>query len=264
MKIFDANTHIEKEPLSIRLKELNKWYGEVDEGTITHYATAQDILSGMRKNSIEKSLVMPNTVTTDKNDAKKASEMVAREIVGYPDLLGVACVHPYSKTVIYDLEEGILENGLRLLMLSPDRQGFELNDEAVWTLFERVEEMDLSVILYTQWAKNIETYFDAQILYDIGSSFHINFILPHMGINSDLSSLSETVHLENIFFETSHSSPKEILRALEMFGSERLVFGSDFSYNLYPKYELEKITSLEINKSDKEKILGKNLEKLLK
>jgi hypothetical protein len=51
MKIFDANTHIEKEPLSIRLKELNKWYGEVDEGTITHYATAQDILSGMRKNS---------------------------------------------------------------------------------------------------------------------------------------------------------------------------------------------------------------------
>jgi predicted TIM-barrel fold metal-dependent hydrolase len=85
-----------------------------------------------------------------------------------------------------------------------------------------------------------------------------------MGVGTDLSPLSEVVDLENIFFETSHIAPRDILHAIEMFGSERLIFGSDFSYNLYPKYELEKILSLEVDKSAKQKILGKNLETLLK
>jgi predicted TIM-barrel fold metal-dependent hydrolase len=263
MKIFDCNTHIEKEPLSIRLRELNKLHGEVDEGTITHYATVQDILSGMRKHNIDRSIVMPNTITTDKEDAKKASGMIAHEITGYKNLVGASCVHPYSKTAIDDLEEGVLENGLKALMLSPDRQGFELNDEALWMLLERVEEMKIPIILHTQWSKKGENYFDMETLFDVGSSFHINFVLAHFGAGKDISPVSEIADLKNIYFETSHIPPKDILRGLDMFGSNRLIFGSDFSYNLYPKYELEKILSLEIEKSDKEKILGKNLEKLI-
>lgn len=264
MNIFDANTHIEKEHLSIRLKELNKWYGDVGKGTITHYATVSDILFGMTKHNISKSLVTPNTITTDKEDAKKASEMIASEIEGYKNLVGVACVHPYSKTAVYDLEEGIIERGLSTLMLCPDRQGFEVDDETVWILLERVEELGIPVILHTQWSSKTQTYLDMKALFDLGSSFHINFILTHMGTGGKISVLSSLVGLKNIYLETSHIQPKDIIRALGMFGSERLIFGSDFSYNLYPKHELEKILGLEIEKSDKEKILGKNMEKLLK
>ncbi|MFQ5801030.1 MAG: amidohydrolase family protein, partial [Candidatus Hydrothermarchaeales archaeon] len=101
-------------------------------------------------------------------------------------------------------------------------------------------------------------------LFDLGSSFHINFILAHMGTGRKISLLSALVGLKNIYLETSHTQPKDIIHAIEMFGSERLIFGSDFSYNLYPKHELEKILGLEIETSDKEKILGKNMEKLLK
>jgi predicted TIM-barrel fold metal-dependent hydrolase len=264
MNIFDCNTHIEKEPLSIRLRELNKRVEEFDEGTLTHYATVQDILSGIRHHNIQKSLVMPNSITTAKEDALKASEMISQEIEGYNNLTGLALVHPYSRTSVYDLEEGIQDHGLKGLMLSPDRQGFELSDEALWILLERVEEMELTVFLYTLWSKEIETYLDLKSLYDIATSFHLNFILAHMGSGRDLSPLSDIVDLENVYLETSHTQPKALLRAIDMFGSEKLVFGSDFSYNLYPKYELEKILSLEINKKDQEKILGKNLEKLLK
>jgi predicted TIM-barrel fold metal-dependent hydrolase len=264
MNIFDGNTHIEKEPVSIRVRELNGWYGDANEGSITHYATVQDILSGMKKQGIVSSLVMPNSVTPDKEDAKKSGEMISHEIGGYDSLVGAACVHPYSKRAVYDLEEGIMENGLQALMLSPDRQGFELSDEAVWRLFERVEEMDIPIIFYAQWSKKIDNYFDMDALFDVGSSFHINFILSHMGVGSDISPLSEIVELKNIHFETSHIQPRDILRAIDMLGPERIIFGSDFSYNIYPKYELEKILSLEIEKKDKEKILGKNIEKLLK
>jgi predicted TIM-barrel fold metal-dependent hydrolase len=264
MKIFDANTHIEKNPLSIRLKELNSWHEETDEGLITHYATVQDILNGMKKHGIASSLVMPNSVTPDREDAKKVNEIIGREIAGYTSLVGAATVHPHSKTAVYDLEESILENGLRVLMFSPDRQGFELNDEALWILLERVEEMGTPVILHALWSKDASEYFNLRELFDVGSSFHIDFILTHMGAGAEISPLSEVAELENIYFETSHIKPKDILHAIDLFGSKRLIFGSDFSYNLYPKYELEKILALEIEKKDLELIMGKNLEGLLK
>jgi len=264
MKIFDANTHIEKNPLSIRLKELNSWQEDSEEGSITHYATVQDILTGMKRHDITRSLVMPNSVTPDKEDAKRESEIIAREISGYTGLVGAGTVHPYSKTAIYDLESVVLENRLNVLMLSPDRQGFELNDEALWMLLERVEELKIPVILHTLWSKDTSEYFNRGALFDLGSSFHINFILTHMGAGGDLSLLSDLRELKNIFFETSHIKPKELLHAISLFGVRRLIFGSDFSYNLYPKYELEKILALEIEKKDLEHIMGKNMECLLK
>jgi predicted TIM-barrel fold metal-dependent hydrolase len=264
MDIFDANTHIEKDPLSIRLKELNKRHGGADQGTITHYATVSDILTGMARNNVQKALVMPNTIPPDKEAAKKASEMVALEIGGYKNLVGAACVHPYSNKAVYDLEESILERGLSALMLCPDRQGFELDDEAVWILFERVEGMKIPVILHTQWSKKTQTYLDPEQLFDLGSSFRIDFILTHMGSGDNISPLSTLADLANIHFETSHTHPKNILRAIDIFGSERIIFGSDFFCNLYPKHELENLLGMDIEKSDKEKIFGKNLERLLK
>ncbi len=264
MKIFDANTHIEKNPLSIRLKELNSWQEETEDGSITHYATVQDILYGMKKHDIARSLVMPNSVTPDKEGAKRESKIVAREISGYTGLVGAGTVHPYSKSAVYDLESVVLENGLQALMLSPDRQGFELNDEALWMLLERVEEMKIPVILHTLWSKEATDYFNLAELFDVGSSFHIDFILTHMGAGEDISALTDLAELENIYLETSHIKPKDLIHAIALFGSRRLVFGSDFSYNIYPKYELEKILALEIEKKDLERIMGKNLEGLLK
>ncbi len=264
MKIFDGNTHIEKEHISIRLREISKWQGGETEGTLTHYATVSDIVGGMKKQGIKKALIMPNTITTDKGEAKKASDVVAKELKGYKELCGAACIHPFSNSAIYDLEECILEKKLNALMLSPDRQGFEINDEAVWILMEKVEEMSIPVIFDTQWSKKTQTYFNMENLYDLGSSFRINLILTHMGIGSGVSELSELADLDNIYLETSHSQPKDMLRVIEIFGSKRLIFGSDFSYNLYPKHELEKILAMEIDKSDKERILCTNMEKLLK
>ncbi len=264
MNIFDGNTHIEKDRVSIRLKELNKWHNGGDEGTISHYATVQDIVLGMRKHDIHRSLVMPNTVTADKAEGSKASEMVAHEIKGRKGIDGVAVVHPHSANPVYDLEDAVQEHGLRVLMLSPDKQGFDLSDESLWMLFERVEEMGIPVMIYTQWSKESEEYLNSSDLYDLGSSFHIDLILAHMGVGSDLAPLSDLADLRNIFFETSHIQPKDILHAIDMFGAKRLIFGSDFSYNLYPKYELEKIQDLEIDQKEKEKIMGRNLEKLVK
>ncbi len=262
MKIIDTNVHIEKEPISIRMTDAEE-FGGVADTPITHYATVDDLVACMKTNQVEKAFVMPNTVTTDKTHSKKSCELVSRAIKGYKNLIGVASVHPYSKDVIYDFEEGVLEQGLQALMLAPDRQGFELSDESVWRLFERVEEMKIPVILHTQWSKEEDSYLEMETLHDLATSFHINFILTHLGAGDDLSQLSEVSEAGNVYFETSHVRQRLIYRAAEMFGSERIVFGSDFSYNLYPKHELDKILTLELNKKDVEKIMAKNVEKIL-
>lgn len=264
MRIIDSNTHIEKEPTSIRVSEINSWYANTAEGSVTHYATVQDILAGMKKHNIEKSLVLPNSITPDKKDARKTSHMISREIKGFDNLIGGALVHPYSHNAVEELEEAVLELGLSVLMLSPDKQGFELSDESLWILFERVEEMEVPVFLYAQWEKGLKDYFNKEDLYDIISSFHIPFLLAHMGVGDDVTMVTPLSDLKNIFLETSHITPKEIHHAIEVFGSDRVIFGSDFSYNLYPAFELEKILDMELGKKDKEKVLGKNLANLLK
>lgn len=70
--------------------------------------------------------------------------------------------------------------------------------------------------------------------------------------------------LKNIYCDSSAVKSKNILKmALDMFGPEHLVWGSDYPANKDVVGALNAVRELEISQEQKEMILGRNLEKIL-
>jgi len=90
-------------------------------------------------------------------------------------------------------------------------------------------------------------------------------IIPHLGgLNGGFSRLlaSGIWQEENVYADTALASPYEIYGFLENYGSEKLLYGSDFPFGL-PSSEVGKIVRLNISRGDKENILGKNILRIL-
>ncbi|NWF51874.1 MAG: amidohydrolase family protein [Nitrospirae bacterium] len=90
-------------------------------------------------------------------------------------------------------------------------------------------------------------------------------IIPHLGwLNGGFFSIdtSGIWKKEKVYADSSLASKFEITMFLNKYGADKLIFGSDFPFSL-PENELKKITSLDISESNKEKILGGNIKRLL-
>lgn len=90
-------------------------------------------------------------------------------------------------------------------------------------------------------------------------------IIPHLGgLNGGFHRLSSSGiwEEENVYADTALASPREIREFLEKYGSEKLLYGSDFPFGT-PGSEVAKITALDIPQRDKESILSKNILRVL-
>ncbi len=94
----------------------------------------------------------------------------------------------------------------------------------------------------------------------------IKIIIPHLGfLNGGYSRINDQGlwSVKTVYADTSLASTEEILHYIRHFGSEKLLFGSDFPFGS-PKWELEKILRLPLPEAHIEAILGGNLKRLLK
>ncbi len=80
----------------------------------------------------------------------------------------------------------------------------------------------------------------------------------------DLSNLPSTI-LKNIYVDTSGTTSRSALEmALEFFGTDRILWGSDFPANKDLYGSISAIKAMDIKNSEKEKILGYNMMSLFK
>jgi len=93
----------------------------------------------------------------------------------------------------------------------------------------------------------------------------LNIIIGHAGFAMEYA--IELGYLlkknDNLYFETSCSSPYAILSLLKMAGHGRILFGSDAPVTNPLQIEIDKIISLPISREQKEDILYHNTENLL-
>lgn len=91
-------------------------------------------------------------------------------------------------------------------------------------------------------------------------------IIPHMGgLNGGFSSLfkSGIWDDETVYADTALAGGQEIKTFLDRYGSERLLFGSDFPFGT-PGSELQEVIRLNLGKEDFENVVCRNIMKLLK
>jgi predicted TIM-barrel fold metal-dependent hydrolase len=91
-------------------------------------------------------------------------------------------------------------------------------------------------------------------------------IIPHMGgLNGGFTALfsSGMWDDETIYADTALASGREISAFLDKYGSDRLLFGSDFPFGT-PGNELQEVIRLNLGKQDFENIVCHNILRLLK
>jgi uncharacterized protein len=91
-------------------------------------------------------------------------------------------------------------------------------------------------------------------------------IIPHLGmLNGGFYALfhSGVWDDETVYADTALASGREMAQFLERYGSDRLLFGSDFPFGS-PYQELQKVIRLEMGREDYENVVARNVFRLMK
>jgi hypothetical protein len=93
----------------------------------------------------------------------------------------------------------------------------------------------------------------------------VTVIIPHMGMLNGGYELIKRHGLwarPDVYVDTALASASEITDYINEYGSDRIIFGSDFPFG-DPRQELLKIMHLQISREQKEIICGLNIQRLL-
>lgn len=93
----------------------------------------------------------------------------------------------------------------------------------------------------------------------------VTVIIPHLGmLNGGYRTIKRQGLWQrtNIYTDTALASVHDIMDYIREYGTDRIIFGSDFPFG-DPNSELNKISRLPIPEKQKEQIWGSNLERLL-
>ncbi|MGM0453327.1 MAG: amidohydrolase family protein [Thermodesulfobacteriota bacterium] len=92
----------------------------------------------------------------------------------------------------------------------------------------------------------------------------VNVIIPHLGfLNGGYRAIAARGLWENpnVYADTSLASPQEILDYLENYGTDRIMFGSDFPFG-HPPAELDKVMRLPVDEATRRAVAGDNVMRL--
>jgi len=195
-------------------------------------------------------------------------------------------VNPWESGAVESLDEDIRRRGFRGLKLYPSIQGFHAHDERAYPVYERAEALGIPVLFHfgvTLDYRSDLRYSNPLDLHPVARDFPgAPFIVAHAGAGFFRETLFLAYHCANVFVDTSGSgtwmrylpqppSRREVLeRLLDVFGSDRILFGSDSRHASegYRHWLLEEqrqsLESLRVAEDDQRKILGGNMARLLK
>lgn len=134
---------------------------------------------------------------------------------------------------------------------------YNYGDKRCCELIEKIVELKLPIVFEESYSNTIN--------FITNLAQKATVIIPHLGwLNGGFFSLdaSGVWKMENVYADSSLASQFEITTFLKKYGPDKLIFGSDFPFGL-PENELKKIISLNISDADKEKIVGRNIQRLL-
>lgn len=261
--IIDFHTHIFPDKLAPRaVAALEKSGG----GLAAIEATADALLTSMRKAGVDYSLNLPISVKPEQTESinRFAAEVNARE-----GLVSFGSVHPLDENWREALY-GIREAGLPGIKLHPDFQGVFVDDPRMVEVMREAGKLGLMVLIHGGMDVSFpdlhrctpERVF--RILPQIGS---VTLIVAHLGGYCYLDDVEKYLMDTEIYIDTSFTvgrfDEKQIDRILRSFSPEHILFGTDSPWE-GQKEALSRLRALNLPEELEKKILGENAARLLK
>jgi predicted TIM-barrel fold metal-dependent hydrolase len=157
----------------------------------------------------------------------------------------------------FDIEE--LSSGYRGIKWHRhiDEPEYNYHDKKCHQLIEKTVELNLPIVF--------EESYDNTINFINNLAPEATVIIPHLGwLNGGFSAIdaSGIWKKERVYADSSLASSGDMQVFLKKYGADKLLFGSDFPFG-QPESELNKILSLNISDTFKEKTIGGNILGLL-
>lgn len=222
-------------------------------------------------------------------------DSVGAAVRAFPDrLIGYMMLNPLQEGALDQLGRGVEQLGMKGMTLFPAMHHFQVDDERIYPLYQQAQKYGLPVFVHFGVLKigirdklGLPNIFDLRYanplnLHKVAIDFpRINFIIPHFGCGFFRETLMLGAQAPNVYVDTSSSNTwltyqeatidlKTVFeKALSVFGSKRILFGTDS--NIFPrgwrmdicKTQLEVLQSLSCPKEEVADIMGGNIRRLL-
>lgn len=193
--------------------------------------------------------------------------------------IGFASVDPMLPNAPKQLESAITGLGLKGLKLDAALQDFDLNDPAVFEVYEAADSLRIPVLIHTgmSWAPGTPLEQGQPLLLEkaIRKFSNLRFVLAHWGWPWVWDATALALKYPNVFLDTScfyYDGPTEFFQfvfsrqipttLIERSLRNQVVFGSN-----YPRVEIKNMVkalkSLSLTDGCLEKIFSTNAERLL-
>ena len=260
-KIIDFHTHAFPDRIAEKTVGKVASLGNVDsclDGKIS------SLLDSMNRNGIKQSVLCSIATRPSQFDniMKWSREIASDRFIMFPS------VHPDDPMVLDHISE-VAAEGFKGIKMHPYYQGFTVDDEKMFLLYERMQECGLIVLFHAGFDVGYpkERIADPVRMVRIAEKFPaLKIVAAHMGGWGDWGNVGKYLVGKRVYFDTSFAVKlcgKE--RATELIKAhlpDYLLFGTDSPWT-DQGIEVAGIRELDISEELKDKILWSNAEKLL-
>ncbi len=279
--IIDAHTHIfSPEVIANRARyaERDSFFDFLYSGVAARMIGAEELIAAMDAAGIDKAIVtgwcwQNHAVCVEQNTW--TMEVVRR----YPDrLLALAAIQPNAgAAAIRELERCVAGGMVGLGELNVDGQGFRLDDANFLVLAHRAAELRVPMLLHTNEPVGHgypgKDKLPITDIYDFIKALpDLRLILAHWGGGFPFYELMREVRkvAANVYYDSAASpllySPQIFRTVIDIVGSDKVLFGSDFPLILYPKRQTEpdyapflaEIRALDFSSDEWANVMGEN------
>jgi len=230
---------------------------------------AERLLSNMDEYNIEKSIVMPLPGMLTNKILSKIIKNHSGRLHGFAT---VSDIHNTEQS-FRELEKGVVEQGLIGLKLHPGVQDFIPSDPIFLPLFKKATELNIPILIHSfPWPPGYLYHTLPQHIDTLKKNIpEATIIIAHMGGQRFMDLLTVATQ-PGIYVETSHGLPliadlhglDFTVRFLRKIGVDNILYGSDWwGLKSMIKIQIALIDKLDLTMEEKEKILGKNIRKVI-
>ena len=226
--------------------------------------TYADTLEKMKLWGVDKGVLLH--IATNAHQQTSVNNFAAQ--VNGEKTLSFGSVHWQAENALEELDR-IWELGLRGIKLHPDYQGFNVNDKALYPIYDKIAQMGLICVFHAGFDP-----VSPQHVYcppDQARRLHRQFpklkmVLAHMGGSMRWDEAEQYLMGENIYLDTSFCAgnlpTEQCQKMIRKHGSEKILYGSDCPWMNGAK-NIAYINNLDISAADKDNIFYKNAQRLL-
>ncbi len=229
--------------------------------------TVNGLKERMKKSGVDASVILP---IATKPTQQEIINNWAAELNNKDGLYCFGSVHPYAEDALECLDK-IKDRGLYGIKLHPDYQGFIVDDEKAFPIYQKCADLGIPITFHAGFDPLSPEFIHAmpKSFLNIHNTFpNLIMIVAHLGgmyrwegVERYLSGLKDNVYFD-LAFVAGEIGEKQLARIISKHGADKILLGSDCPWD-DPANEIAMIEKLPLSHEEKELIFYKNALKIL-